>query len=252
MAENMKRIPLKNAFNVRDLGGYPTMDGKSMKWGVLYRSDALTALTETDWQILKERNVNTIIDLRSFSEADVAPVKPLEGMEYYHFSLMPELDQMKTDPRKMSAEQIVESMKLDYVKTLFQGIPCCVQILTTILERSERGSILFMCSAGKDRTGIVAAVLLYLCDTVREDIIADYMVSSTYNANGINKKLSSLPEEMLKMIPNMQLLKDCLDSKPETMIRLLDEMDVRDLRTLLAQAGFSAQDQKKLKASFTQ
>ena len=111
MAENMKRIPLKNAFNVRDLGGSPTMDGKSMKWGVLYRSDALTALTETDWQILKERNVNTIIDLRSFSEADVAPVKPLEGMEYYHFSLMPELDQMKTDPRKMSAEQIVESMK---------------------------------------------------------------------------------------------------------------------------------------------
>ena len=44
----MRHIPLKNAFNVRDMGGYPTTDGKSTKWGMLYRSDALSSLTEED------------------------------------------------------------------------------------------------------------------------------------------------------------------------------------------------------------
>lgn len=95
----MRHIPLKNAFNVRDMGGYPTTDGKSTKWGMLYRSDALSSLTEEDWQVLKARKIHTVIDLRSLSEISAAPVQVPEGTEYDHFSLMPEMDKLGMDFR---------------------------------------------------------------------------------------------------------------------------------------------------------
>ena len=247
----MRHIPLKNAFNVRDMGGYPTTDGKSTKWGMLYRSDALSSLTEEDWQVLKARKIHTVIDLRSLSEISAAPVQVPEGTEYDHFSLMPEMDKWGMDLREMGTEKIIESMKLDYGKSLFRGVSCCARILETILKRSEVGSVLFMCSAGKDRTGIIAALILYLCDVVREDIIADYMVSSVYNTNGINRKIKAMPEEIRKLIPDPRLIDDCLDSKPETMMQLLCEMEAGDIRTALDKAGFSTACQKQLKEKMT-
>ena len=246
---HLKHIPLKGAYNVRDLGGYPTTDGRYTQWGLLYRSDALSGLTDGDWRILMNRNVKTIIDLRSLTETAAAKINTPAGINYYHFSLMKELDQ---NLQNVSKETILESMKLDYVKTLFGNLSCCAKILNTILERMERGSIVFLCSAGKDRTGIIASLALYLSDVIREDIIADYMVSSTYNTNGINKKYESLPDALLKMIPDITLLKGFFESKPETIIALLDELDSRNIRSLLDGEGFSYERQSQLKAQFTE
>lgn len=245
----IKHIPLKNAYNVRDLGGYPTTDGRVVRWNMLYRSDALSALDESDWQILKERNIRTIIDLRSTSEAAASPIHMPACMQYYQFSLMNTLDMR---PQSMSREAIIESMKLDYVKTLFGNMECGAQILTTILERIGAGAVLFLCSAGKDRTGIVAALSLYLCNVIREDIVADYIVSSTYNTNGINKKIANLPPEMLKMVPDMELLKDCFASKPETIIKLLDAFETMDIRTKLDEAGFTGAKQELFREKMTE
>lgn len=237
----LKHIPLNNAYNVRDLGGYPTQDGHFTRWNMLYRSDALAALDEADWQILKDRNIRTIIDLRSTSEAAASPIHVPEYMVYCQFSLMNTLD---VRPQSMSREAIIESMKLDYVKTLFGNMECGAQILTTILERMDAGAVLFLCSAGKDRTGIVAALSLYLCNVIREDIVADYIVSSTYNTNGINKKIANLPPEIMKMVPDMELLKDCFSSKSETIIKLLDAFDAQDIRGKLDEAGFAREKQE--------
>ena len=105
----------------------------------------------------------------------------------------------------------------------------------------ENGAVVFLCSAGKDRTGIIAALVLYLCGVAREDIVADYMVSSVYNTNGINKKLEALPEEYLRKLPDPELLKSCLVSEPETITALLDALDRRGIRERLAEHGFSSQ-----------
>lgn len=244
----IKHIPLKNAYNVRDLGGYPTLDGRFTRWNMLYRSDALSALDEADWQILKDKKIRTIIDLRSISEAAASPIHVPEYMAYFQFSLMNTLD---VRPQSMSREAIIESMKLDYVKTLFGNLECGVQILTTILERMDVGAVLFFCSAGKDRTGIVAALSLYLCNVILEDIVADYIVSSTYNTNGINKKIVNLPPEMLKMVPDMELLKDCFASKPETIIKLLDAFEELDVRAKLDEAGFTRAKQELFREKMT-
>ena len=250
---NKKRIPLEGAFNFRDLGGYPTKDNKSTKWGMLYRSDELSSLTASDWEIVNSLNVKTIIDLRSNMESEHNIITPPKDIEYYHYSLMPELDNLQknlSDPTQI-AGVIAKSMKLDYCKTLFENIPCCVEILSTVSERLDVGSVIILCSAGKDRTGITAALILYLCGVYREDIIADYAVSSIYNSNGINKKMEKIPAELLKMIPDPEMLKVAMESRPETIIELLDKMDAEDIRKILDGGGFSITKQQQLKEMFT-
>lgn len=249
---NLRRIPLQHAYNTRDLGGYPTAGGRCTRWGMLYRSDALAELSSEDWQMLESRRVRTILDLRSAPETQRAPIRVPDSMSYVHLSLMPELDQMTSAPQAASANPILQSMKLDYSRTLFAGIPACARILDLFLAQADTGSTLFLCSAGKDRTGIVAAMVLYLCGVTREDIAVDYMVSSLYNTNGINRKLQSLPPELLQRIPDRRILEECLASRPETILTLLDDMDARNFRELLAQAGFSAEKQKLLKETFTE
>ena len=65
-----RHVPLETAHNFRDLGGYPTQDGRSTRWGVAYRSDALYSLNDADWAQLRARNVRHVIDLRSMHEWD--------------------------------------------------------------------------------------------------------------------------------------------------------------------------------------
>ena len=245
----LKHIPLQGAKNTRDLGGYPTINCRITRWGMLYRSDSLNELTESDWNVLRKRNIKTIIDLRSLTETDVAPIIPPDGIEYFHDSLMSELDGKL---KALSHDTTIQSMKLDYVKTLFGNLACAAKVLNTILTGMDKGAVIFLCSAGKDRTGIIAALVLYLCDVVREDIIADYIVSSTYNVNGINRKMENLSKEYLKAIPDKELLKDCLASKPETITALLDALEHRNIRALLAEHGFFAESQKQLVSIFTE
>lgn len=255
--KHLKHIAMKHVYNFRDLGGYPAMDGRSTRWGILYRSDALSNLTGEEWEMLTKRGVRTVIDLRGTPEVETAPVLAPDAVAYHHYSLMQELDQMMVTEDGMPGQNggnagILGSMKLDYGKTLFGNMECCVKILHVMAERIPTGGVVFMCSAGKDRTGIIAAVILYLCGVGREDIIADYMVSNIYNSNGINKKLSSLPESVLKLVPDQSLLDDLIQSRPETMIQLLDEMEEKDLRRCLEEQGFTAQQQEAFKVLVTE
>lgn len=247
----MKRVPLEGAHNFRDLGGIPVGPAKSTRWGCLYRSDSLAALTASDWEMLKERNIRTIIDLRSENEAKASPIPLQEGMEYRHFNLMKELDR-QVHGAERSKETILKSMQLDYVETVFGNMECCVDILLGISEGLARGAVVFLCSAGKDRTGITAAMLLYLAGVERQDIVADYMISRTLNTDGINRLIKNfpVPEEYLAAIPDlMERVKKVLDSAPETMNMLLDAFEERNLKTALEAHGFTEEKQKTLAES---
>ena len=80
----VKHIPLPHAANVRDVGGILNEDGKLVRWGRLYRADALNALTAEEWQTLFDYGVRTIVDLRSKSEAISMPDRVPEGIRYLH------------------------------------------------------------------------------------------------------------------------------------------------------------------------
>lgn len=262
----LKRVPLEGVHNFRDLGGIPaagsgadpcTFPAKSTLWGILYRSDSLANLTEAGWAELKARNIRTIIDLRSENEAKAAPIQAPESVfgadcpiEYLHYNLMKELDQ-QVHGAERSTETILKSMQLDYEETLFGNMECGAEILREISEGLDRGAVVFLCSAGKDRTGITAAMVLYLCGVKREDIIADYMISSTLNTDGINRLMKNfpVPPEYLAAIPDlMERIKGVLESRPEMIGKLLDAFETRNLQDSLAEAGFTSEEQEAFAA----
>lgn len=229
---NLKHISIKGTHNLRDLGGFP-VEGGGTCWNILYRSDSLHSLSEGEWKALEERNLKSIIDLRSLPEVRAKAITPPTSIKYYHFSLMKNLDDIPAlgaatmaDIQRVGVEKIMESMKLDYIKTIRQNPETCVAVLDCISEGLKEGAVLFLCSAGKDRTGIVAALLLDLAGVSEEDIVADYAVSAIYNAKGINRMVENLPEELNRHMPPEAgtMLKHVFDSKPETMKRFLDAL----------------------------
>lgn len=235
----IRRVKLERAYNVRDLGGFQTENNETTKWNLLFRSDNLSHLTKRDWSILVEYKIRTIVDLRSSSEVRLQSYCVPEGITYFHSPLQKE---------EVNLSESLESAGNAFTKSMMEGylsiIDTCTEelakTLCLITEGLEQGAVLFHCTAGKDRTGVVAAVLLYLLEVSKEDIIADYQVSYTYNKNGINT--------MMKKIPQYEQLKHLLYSNPEDMEELLIHMEQISLTKKLSEYGFDASHTALLKS----
>ncbi len=157
------KIKLAGAMNVRDLGGYPTLDGRYTKKGVYYRSDSLHNLKKEDIEKLKSLGVTLQVDLRSLQEVNKNPSKLLkiQGIDYYNTSL---LDHIQSS----NFEELPTDMTTLYMELLDKNHEKIAAIFRTLL--SSKGIGIFNCTAGKDRTGVIAMLLLDLA-LVDEEII---------------------------------------------------------------------------------
>jgi len=180
-----RRYPFINAYNIRDLGGYPTSDGGVTRFGVFYRADSLANLKQDEWKMLERMNVKTIIDLRSTKEKDNQSYTPIQSIHYFHLPMQDEMQNNSILEAAMqkyaSADEFRKSMSEGYVTLFKNNIHNILRIVETIASSVENGSVLFHCTAGKDRTGILAALILYLCKVDLVDISADYQITYTYN-----------------------------------------------------------------------
>ena len=196
-----RRIVLGKMLNLRDLGGYPTADGRTTRWGVLLRGDKPMGLTDADVQLLLERNITTIIDLRSPAEARQFPDE-LTACSDFSCHFIP----MSTGEKLPNEEELIG---LGYFRTL-ERKDTIRSVLETIADAP--GGVLFHCMAGKDRTGCIAALLLTLAGVDRLDILADYQVSQTYIRPVIRwmrETRSDLPAYVGLSKP--EYLEDCLE-----------------------------------------
>ena len=163
---NLRRIPFSKTVNFRDLGGYPTPNGMT-KYGVFFRSACPVDFDEKDKEIFADLNVGSIIDLRGMTSFDFDLVPPkFAGTTTFNFPLnggaAPKRDR-DVAPSYMGMLKSVESMR-----GIFKEFAL-----------AERG-VMFHCFAGKDRTGVVAALWLLLAGVSREDVVADYCLSYPY------------------------------------------------------------------------
>lgn len=162
----IRRIPLSNTLNFRDLGGYATASGGATKFGVFYRSACPNGLNFDDVNMLKDLNITTAVDLRGGSNAD----EKQRGF-------------------------ICDGIMVRNIPIGTNEIPrCAVDVPAGYMRITEHpnfaevfriladcnGAAVFHCFAGKDRTGIVAALLLMLADVSDTDIIADYTLTYAY------------------------------------------------------------------------
>lgn len=165
----MRRLLLSQTLNTRDLGGYVTGDRRTTAYGVFTRSDKLRELDREDTKLLHHYNVTTIIDLRNDVEIADCPRALCNdnSFDYHHCKMFGD-GRLPDTP-----EEVAESyFKMADEK---QSVKAIMEVLL-----KAKGCVLFHCSAGKDRTGVLSALLLLLAKVPQTDIVADYIATQAY------------------------------------------------------------------------
>ena len=178
--EYTRALDVEGAYNVRDLGGYPTSDGRTTRWGMYLRADTIANLTPADVQTLLDYGVRNIIDLRRSNDIQFRP-SPFIGNEsvtYYHQNMAGDVALRHTEDLA-GIEDAAERRGRSYVAKLEQRKHILHQIFS-ILAIPDGLPALVHCNAGKDRAGLAAAFMLDICGVPRETIIDDYGLTARY------------------------------------------------------------------------
>ena len=214
-----RRIDLEGCFNFRDLGGYPTEDGRRVRWRQLFRSDALHHLTRSDVELVSgQLGVRHVVDLRSSGELEAEGRGRLAETpaRFHHLPLFDGV--LPSDPSR-SFEEI--SLADRYVMMAEFAQEPIARVLATLAE-SDAPAV-YHCAAGKDRTGVISALLLALLGVSDAAIVADYAATQETLDSVIERLLSAESyQETLRTLPE-----DTLHAEPETMLRLLDQLRQR-------------------------
>ena len=228
-AGNLKQsIGLVGVANARELGGYSSKDGRTVRHGVLLRTGRLFSGSEEDIRRLSEEyHVEKVIDFRSDFEmsgsalfaafsgsSEKSPDPVPEGAEYLNLPVM-DIESMLTSEESDKEEMLSDTSKLidSLVANELLGVGLYIGFLENkmgkqaysrlfceLLELGEGRALLFHCTQGKDRTGTAAMLILSALDVDEKTIIEDYVLSNTYNADSIAKKRAKL-EKTGRMSP---------------------------------------------------
>ena len=180
------RVDLLGTRNLRDVGGYATIDGKQVKKGVLYRSDDLADLSSSDLETFAALGVKRVYDLRSEGEIEGDPNRlpeesPIELVELpmYFPSMDPALMQRKILDGDVKKGEFHQLMMDAYRHFALEERP---QLATILRDLSEPGGLpaLVHCTHGKDRTGITVAITLRAVGVPQETVVQGYMLSNKF------------------------------------------------------------------------
>lgn len=192
-----KHLPMAGGYNFRDLGGYRTTEGKYVKWGKILRSDDLHNLTEEDLAYLSSIPLVSIVDFRSEDEMSQAPDKnPASVKQNYKYSINPgnlmavisadkqNITEMKADTLMMNMNELLvtDSASINQYRKFFK-----------LLQGDGNTPLMFHCSAGKDRTGMGAALVLFSLGVNEQTILNDYLLSNKYLAYKYAKYKAEYP-----------------------------------------------------------
>ena len=179
-------IGLGAVHNFRDLGGYSTADGRQVQWRRLFRADALDRLTPPDVELLRPMGLRTVIDLRSAGEISERGTFPVESypVAFHHLAVIDTTRNPEdSETRKIFMEaaedptRVVEFLTNAYQHMLERGGDKLAAGLRLLAEPDALPAV-FHCAAGKDRTGLMAGILLSGLGVADEDVIADYALSA--------------------------------------------------------------------------
>ena len=203
-----RRYRAEKIVNFRDLGGYP-LDGGVTRWGRALRCGVPNGTTEGDIELLRSLGIRRIFDLRGENEVTELPsgLYGIPGIECVNIPLL----EVNPDTSK---NQSVTDM---YIYSLTENAPNYARVLRLIAETDS--PFMFHCFGGKDRTGLLAALLLGAAGAEREDIVADYQISFTYLRPFYEREIATGSP----LIWDTDLSK--LESSPDKMRSTLDFLD---------------------------
>lgn len=186
-----RRLPLKGADNFRDLGGYLTREGRRVRWGRLYRSDDLSSLTASDLKYLSRIGVRLVCDFRTERERESKPDK-LVASEDVALLGFP-IEQEGVDPVEIRNKILTggitrlgmeHTMRAAYRAFVEEHAGVWAELLRRLADPSSLPTLVH-CTAGKDRTGFAAALVLLTLGVPRETVFEDYLLSNRYREDTI-------------------------------------------------------------------
>lgn len=208
-----EHLPMEGGYNFRDLGGIKTKDGRYVKWGKILRSDDLHNLTENDLKYLASIPLISIVDFRSKEEIEKGPDRvPVSVKEDYRLSISPgnllavaTLDNLTLDQSEKAMQDInrllvTDSIAIKQYKKMFD-----------LLQNESDVPLMFHCSAGKDRTGMGAALILSALGVDEDTIYKNYLESNVYLADKYSAYIDAKPQMRPLFEVKKEFLKAGLD-----------------------------------------
>ncbi|MGG3889869.1 tyrosine-protein phosphatase [Metabacillus fastidiosus] len=218
-------------YNFRDIGGYRTKDGSCMKSGVLFRSDQLSKLSESDTEKLKQLDIKLICDLRTQKEHQSKPAKmrtndtlkivniPIQQYETQDANRMKLLSFLF---RKSGEEQFDHFIRDYYRRITFERTSQVNEILSLVAEEKNLPAIIH-CTAGKDRTGIISAIIQLLVGISYEKVQEDYLLTNQYYGPRLSQFIKVMRWISLFQV-SPERTKYILEAKPEYLDEVYNDM----------------------------
>jgi protein-tyrosine phosphatase len=190
---NQRVLNIEGVINFRDLGGYQSDDGRQVKWGKVYRSAQLDRMSPEGVRTLSRLGVKAVVDLRFSEESKKYPTMqeavPLAEMLSWHEEYQNDGDhranagQMswKDSLDSLDPQQVREAMRANYPQKLYSHRAIYRKMLLRLAH--DKTPLVFHCAAGKDRTGVAAALILSLLGVSDQQIVEDYLLTQNEVAN---------------------------------------------------------------------
>jgi protein-tyrosine phosphatase len=221
LPSNDRHVVCDGAFNVRDLGGYTTADGKTVRWQTLYRADGLHRIPAEAAHAVAPLGWRTVLDLRTKGEFDDGAFAHAaeQGAEVIHLPVIRE----PWDITAVDDAEPADFLASRYLDMLDEG----VEALTTAVEllaSPTRLPAVFHCSAGKDRTGVLAALVLSVVGVPDEQIAQDYQLSASAMDKLVAWLVAAHPDRVDHMAQQPTTFLQC---PPEAMFTFLERLRER-------------------------
>jgi protein tyrosine/serine phosphatase len=209
-----RNLTFSNTFNFRDVGGYAGLDGRTVRWRRLFRSDSLHTIGDDDAAAFAALGVRTVVDLRRGFEIERhGRVSDDHGVDYRHLPL----DHLDWEEIEHPADTAHERWLADrYLNFAEQGTEALAGTLAVVAD-PDRAPVVVHCMAGKDRTGVACALTLSLLGVSDDDIAADYALTTV--------AMAPLTARLREQHPDMVDGKDHMyDSPAEAMALFLADL----------------------------
>jgi protein-tyrosine phosphatase len=218
-------VPLEGSTNFRDLGGYRTEDGQRVRWGQVYRSARLSELTDRDVARVEALGIHTVVDFRQSVDVGEHPDRLPEGVDYRP---LPVFEYVPMSHRRVlfNRHRLLDSFAGVYVNHIVErGAPTFGDLIRLLADESHL-PLLFHCTAGKDRTGVAAALVLRALGVPRETVVEDYLLtnrSAQIFIDELNEQIRAYNTRLL----TAEQLYPLMAASPRLIGAALDHVDAR-------------------------
>lgn len=196
-----RHLALSGAPNFRDLGGYVTASGKRLRWRQLFRTNAFGSdLPAHEQFVLREIGLGTVCDLRGVAEREHRPTQ-LAGVRVLHLPIEPaivaRLQDAYAEGQVLTIDFAREAMMQSYRNLILRWSPVFREMFQVLLATEH--PLAFHCTAGKDRTGLMAALILSALDVPRATVFQDYLLSQQYWRE-TPRAIAGIPAEVSQVV----------------------------------------------------